>query len=798
MFSWERRAGPSLILKAPGYAFNTDRNAAECQGSPWQHVLLLAAVELQHWLLKLGKLYTANFNAKDTAKRDEGASSFKSKRSMDKKVHQNPQMEEADSPHGRKTLLQMLTETFGRLEAVRRCGDHRNETVGGIQSTGEEIERESRGGGGDGIHSGVAHDEEGDGKKEKEERECKKKIVGVMTELSVFHRERVTAWRQVLHMLQEAPPGGSEERHPSENGEEGGIILSSDTFTDTILEVKEDIQNIIDILNSIIMKLDKEVLILSTQNPLTESGDPQELEQPEDDKKLYHDALESDSGQKQSSEAGDGQSETKPSPDTVKNSDNRFCESDCSKVEETEREEAVKGHGSDNEDCVSPDGQRDSQEETKKDLDVVKDEGQEGRNNKWTTVGLTGRHEGTGSNVQDACFIKAPAGVAELLKCEVADDLSCLMVTGSEELVSRVIRVEVQDGANFHFPVTLVVPFCARYRGTYRDFTVKMIDGERRASYVTPVTTEGTYGGQRGSFAEVKVYSLGLFAVISCLKRENYTVPTKGLSLKLPMDHRICLNYLPGSFTAPVMAQTMIQPIEAVLLAAVKSRSDVYHSVVSTSPLLYLTHPSSLPLRRPLTVTLPCPPNPKKRTHRGVQVEDQDQNIWHDRASPTWDQPASQRRRILGGSLRSKETSCELLAVLGSTDKQWSILDKVTVRNQQNGVVSFELTENFERLLVVRFLSPLQPHHLVSLAEELEESICSHAVTIILQRKPDDPHAVLTAVLPSRDLNWELTKLKAQGYGGLPEISSEISMCEGDQLLLSFSGNIASKGKLRS
>lgn len=62
----------------------------------------------------------------------------------------------------------------------------------------------------------------------------------------------------------------------------------------------------------------------------------------------------------------------------------------------------------------------------------------------------------------------------------------------------------------------------------------------------------------QGSFAEVRVYSLGLFAVVSCLKRENYTVPTRGLSLKLPMDPRICLNYLPGSFTAPVMAQIMV------------------------------------------------------------------------------------------------------------------------------------------------------------------------------------------------------------------------------------------------
>lgn len=63
----------------------------------------------------------------------------------------------------------------------------------------------------------------------------------------------------------------------------------------------------------------------------------------------------------------------------------------------------------------------------------------------------------------------------------------------------------------------------------------------------------------QGSFAEVKVYSLGLFAVVSCLKRESYTVPRRGVSHKLPMDPRVCLNYLPGSFTAPVMAQSAVR-----------------------------------------------------------------------------------------------------------------------------------------------------------------------------------------------------------------------------------------------
>uniref|UniRef100_A0A3Q3IRT1 Death domain containing 1 n=1 Tax=Monopterus albus TaxID=43700 RepID=A0A3Q3IRT1_MONAL len=412
---------------------------------------------------------------------------------------------------------------------------------------------------------------------------------------------------------------------------------------------------------------------------------------------------------------------------------------------------------------------------------------------------LIGELEGSQSHIPDACFIRASAGVAEVLRCEAADTFSCLMVTGSEELVSRVIRVRVQDGANLPFPVTVAVPFWARYRSSYRDVAVKVVDGERRASYITPVTTEGTYEGQRGSLAEVRVYSLGLFAVVSCLKRETYTVPRRGLSLKLPMDHRVSLSYLPGSFAAPVMLfphLVQIQPVDAILLVAVKSRNDAYRSVVSTSPLLYLTHPTSQPLRRPLSVTLPCPPNPeKKRGARGQGEETQHHHMCSFSAVPPRDQLVSHRVRFSGASLKSsKETSSETLIVLGSKDKQWSLLEKVAIRNQQNGLVSFELMENFDKLLVVRLLSTLQSCHFTSLAEELEESVCCHAVTILLQRRQDEPHTVLVALLPSRDLSWERNKLRAQGYSSLLETSSEISMCEGDQLLLRFSGNITSTG----
>ena len=59
----------------------------------------------------------------------------------------------------------------------------------------------------------------------------------------------------------------------------------------------------------------------------------------------------------------------------------------------------------------------------------------------------------------------------------------------------------------------------------------------------------------------------------------------------------------------------------------------------------------------------------------------------------------------LGASLKSpKETSNELLVVLGSRDEQWSVLERGTVRNLQNGLASFELTENFDRFATLKII----------------------------------------------------------------------------------------------
>lgn len=279
---------------------------------------------------------------------------------MDANLHVNALTDEA-------SLLDMLTETIRELKAVSGA-------VGGWRCIPEVPGR----GGGEEMLS-PAEDEDR-GRHADGELECKQRVLGVLRELSVAHSDRVTAWRGVLRecsdMICKCPPGGSDQQHQS----------TTDSFSDTFLSVGEDIKNIMDTLNAIITKLDAEILKLRAEEASTVDAQLQETqatEKPDDDND-HQDPIESDSGYKLEVE---DQSHTMPSPDTENTPESRFSSSDRNNVEETGKELVVKGQGSDNEDCVSPESQTDFLEETEKDRNRVNVKEKEETNNKWITVG---------------------------------------------------------------------------------------------------------------------------------------------------------------------------------------------------------------------------------------------------------------------------------------------------------------------------------------------------------------------------------------------------------------------------
>ncbi|XP_029445503.1 death domain-containing protein 1 isoform X2 [Rhinatrema bivittatum] len=332
-----------------------------------------------------------------------------------------------------------------------------------------------------------------------------------------------------------------------------------------------------------------------------------------------------------------------------------------------------------------------------------------------------------------ACYIKAPFTTVQNIKCKIINDMSSLVVSDFEELVSNVIIIEGKDpGLRLSFPICIVIPFCTRFKGNYRDIMVKVNDEKLQSSYLTPIGLEGYQKNQQGSFAEVKVYKLGIFSVVSCLKKETFSIPKKGLEVKPTMDPRISLIFPPGCFSSSIIVQLKVQPIDAALISILKVKQDIYQSVVSTSPLVHIQQPSSQSIHRLYTVTLPCPPNPEKK-RQGDETD-------HRRAAS-------------------------------------ATVPKTTTGHQ----ISF---------IVIRLSSVMDGAHLLLFIQALDQAAHNTMVSVVLYRRKEDLQKAIVELVPSKELNWEIPSLRAEGYFGPPEPSEQIPMREGEQIHFRFNGNI--------
>uniref|UniRef100_A0A8C6QJL6 Death domain containing 1 n=2 Tax=Nannospalax galili TaxID=1026970 RepID=A0A8C6QJL6_NANGA len=401
-----------------------------------------------------------------------------------------------------------------------------------------------------------------------------------------------------------------------------------------------------------------------------------------------------------------------------------------------------------------------------------------------------------GTDPQVSCYITAPLHVLQQFECRIINCMSSFIVSDNEELVSNVITVECSDKEKrIPFPICIAIPFKARYRGNYRDIMVKVSDLNLQSSYLTPNSLEGMRGSYKGTCAVVNVYKLGMFSVVSCLKKESFTVSKKGLTLKSNVDSRISLSYPAGVFNSPVLVQLKIQPVDPSLVSCLKSQQDTFYSVLSTSPLICVQHPSTHPFQKPVTVFLPCSPHPEKKTLESEKDHTTESGTAN-RILPTpW-----YFNRTQSASIRKPgNNACESWKLLGfrSRDTGWFGLDDVVVRTVQNGLISFDLCEHLERFIVLHLSSTVDNSHLASFVKCLEEASLSTTACVVLSHQKDNPHRIVLLVIPSKELNLTLKNLRLEGFGGLPESSRNFQVKEGEQLLLRFTGNIfgSSNGK---
>ncbi|XP_004608129.2 death domain-containing protein 1 [Sorex araneus] len=402
---------------------------------------------------------------------------------------------------------------------------------------------------------------------------------------------------------------------------------------------------------------------------------------------------------------------------------------------------------------------------------------------------------GDDKDPQVSCYITAQSYVLQHLECRIINSMSSSIVSDNEELVSNVITIECSPREkSIPFPICIAIPFTARHRGNYRDIMVKVSDIiNLQSSYLTPNSLEGIRGCYKGTCAEVQVYKLGIFSVMSCLKKESFTVTKKGLTLKPSMDSRISLNYPPGVFNSPVLVQLKVQPVDPTLVAHLRTQQDTLCSVLATSPLVHVQHPSTHAFQKPVTLLLPCSPHVDKKNLESEIDHKRTASATTNRIIPLYfDRTKSASIRKPGNN------ACDSLKLLGfrSRDSGWIGLD-VVVKTMQSGLVSFELDENLERFIVLQLSSIVDNSHLVSFVRSLEDALLSTTACIVLYHQKDNPRRVVVLVVPSKELTQVLKGLRLEGFSASPEPPRHFQVKEGEQLLLRFTGNIfaSSNGK---
>ncbi|NXW09268.1 DTHD1 protein, partial [Fregetta grallaria] len=404
--------------------------------------------------------------------------------------------------------------------------------------------------------------------------------------------------------------------------------------------------------------------------------------------------------------------------------------------------------------------------------------------------------EGGKNEREVACFIKAPATALENLKCKIVNDISSLVVDDSEELVSNVISIECSDyEKTIPFPINIAIPFTSCFRGNYREIMVKVTDVNFQSNYLTPISLEGYQGNHKETFAEVKIYQLGVFSVLSCLKQETFTVPKVGISQKLSVDSRISFYYPPETFSSPAPMQLKVQPIEPSLVSTLKARHDMYHSVVSTSALVYVQHPSAQPFNSSVTITLPCPPNPEKK-RQGDETEHVRATVkrvataYHPRPKLTSSNLTVSKINGVFTILCRKKNNLNLpfdfcpssSATMGNSrfrNAYWDFLVGISLGQ--------ESSLNF---VVIRFSFFLENTYLLLFAQALEEAVCSTMANVILYRKRENPYKIVVLLSASKELTCKLQNLHEGGYFGPPEPTQQFPLREGEQIHFRFRGNI--------
>lgn len=403
------------------------------------------------------------------------------------------------------------------------------------------------------------------------------------------------------------------------------------------------------------------------------------------------------------------------------------------------------------------------------------------------------------------------------LELEVMDQMQCRVTYETqEELVSCVLKLtnKANEQETFEEPIYVAVPFqLNRSSASSREPFIKAeINGEWKEIPSREVTFENY---KDVKFAQAEIKGQTTLAVMTRYKRDYVTLSKRPAKIVSSYDHRVTLTVQKDTFNTKELFRMQVQPVDSATINDLQARRRECKGLLTTSPIMH-TDWVTTSFAKPITVTIPCPPNPAK-ARKLAQIrkmkEDKMKNpvkvqvIDFEKEARLEEQKkkAQQQKEAQIAAEDEKVTTKWYMGEYGNNDDdendllhflsmshtgKWTAHPEIHVQQVKLDLLQFTLTQPFEKFIVLRTRTNVAEETISPIASAIYEFLSKRFAQVIVKQRSDDPFDCLINVVPISKTQKVLKRLHDSGYDDGPDPSSIVNINEGDVIEVSFRGNV--------
>ncbi|KAK7479539.1 hypothetical protein BaRGS_00029256, partial [Batillaria attramentaria] len=404
--------------------------------------------------------------------------------------------------------------------------------------------------------------------------------------------------------------------------------------------------------------------------------------------------------------------------------------------------------------------------------------------------------------------------------CDVVDQVDISVTYAPhEELISRILDLSSTDGKDTsEETLYIAIPhMMTRAAASSREPVVKSLVGGR---WVELTSREVVFEHLKDmKFVQVETKHFTTFLVMSRFKRDYLTFTKRSAKVTSSYDQRIVLNVAKDTFKDREHLLLQVQPVDSGSVNDFRSRDANGKALLTSSPIIHMEWQTKDNFAHPVNISLPCPPNPAKARKMALLRKQKEERMKGPTKPPAIpDDKEKEKQSKLkqaqaqatqgtegeeGPVVRRQQTKWYMgqygqtdddenddLCFIGFMHGKWTHVPDVKVIQVKLDIVNLDIDFGWERFMVLRIRQGTAPELLGGLAKGINEQLARRFVTVVVKQRTEDQYEMCVHVVPTARLEKAVPQLAEEGYDDGPDPSHTVSLQEGDQVVVTFSGNV--------